>query len=109
MASFNCVVADDKEVVRDGDFPFIHRTVDRDSDCLEASIIMVNCVAFDCYANSSKNKVTCSWLKLPTESTLFKKRKSQADEAQPALLTSRKLVSTPIWTREGGSPGLSRC
>ena len=54
---------------------------------------MVYCAAFDCNANSSKNKVTCSWPKFPTEKTLFEK-KLQANEAQPALLASRKLVST---------------
>ena len=60
---------------------------------------MVYCAAFDCNANSIKNKVTCSWF--PMELTL-KKSKHQADEAQPALLASRKLVSTAIWTSEGG-------
>ena len=34
-------VTDDKEVVRDWDFPFLHRTVDSDSGCLEASVRMV--------------------------------------------------------------------
>ena len=34
-------VIDDKEVQRDWDFPLIHRTVDSDSSCLEASIMMV--------------------------------------------------------------------
>ena len=53
-------VTDYKEVLRDWDFPFIHRTVDSDSGCLEANLIMVYCAAFDCNANSSKNKVTCS-------------------------------------------------
>ena len=33
------------------------------------------CAAFDCNANSSKNKVTCSWSKFPVETTLFKKSK----------------------------------
>ena len=33
---------------------------------------MVYCAAFDCNENSSKNKVTCSWFKFPTESTLSK-------------------------------------
>ena len=51
-------VTDDKEVLRDWDFPFIHRPVDGDSGCLEASVLMVYCAAFDCNANSSKNKVT---------------------------------------------------
>ena len=68
---------------------------------------MMYCAAFDCNANSSKNKVPCSWFKFPTEPNLFIKRKRQADEAQPALLASRKLVSTAIRTREDGSPGLS--
>ena len=31
-------VTDDKEVLRDWDFPLIHRTVDRNSCCLEASV-----------------------------------------------------------------------
>ena len=96
-------------MLQDWDFLFIHCTVDSDSDCLEASVIMVYFAAFDCYANSSKNKVTCSWFKFPTEPTLSKKRKSQADEAQSALLASRKLVSTVIRTREGvglGYPGV---
>ena len=39
-------VIDDKEVQRDVDFPFIHRTVDSDSGCLEASARMVYCAAF---------------------------------------------------------------
>ena len=64
-------VTDDKEVLRDWDFPFIHCTVDSDSRCLEASVIMVYCVAFDSNANSSKNNVTCSWFKFPTEPTCF--------------------------------------
>ena len=51
---------DDKEVLQDWDFPFIHHTVDSDSGCLEAIVIMVYYAAFDCNANSSKNKVTCS-------------------------------------------------
>ena len=58
---------DDKEVVRDWDFPFIHRTVYSYCGCLEASVRMVYCAAFYCNANSSENKVTCSWLKFPTE------------------------------------------
>ena len=63
----------DKEVLRDWDFPFIHRSVDSDSSCLEGTVGMVYCEAFDCNANSSKNKVTCSWFKFPTEPTLFKR------------------------------------
>ena len=39
------VTDDDKEVLRDWNFPFIHRTVDSDSGCLEASVIMVYCAA----------------------------------------------------------------
>ena len=76
-------VNDDKEVLRDWDFQFIHRTVDSDSGCLQASVRMVYCVAFYCNANSSKNKVTCSWSKFPMEPTLFKKSKCQAEETQP--------------------------
>ena len=43
------VTDDDKEVLGDWNFPFIHRTVDCDSGCLEASIIMVYCAAFSCH------------------------------------------------------------
>ena len=88
-------VTDDKDVVRDWDFQFIHRAFDSDSGCLEVSFRMVYCAAFDCNANSSKNIVTYSWLKFPREPTL------------PALLASRKRVSTAIRTRKDGSPGLS--
>ena len=66
-------VTGDKEMLRDGDFPFTHRTVDSNSGCLEPSVKMVYCAAFDCNANSSNTKVTCSWFKFPTEPTLFKK------------------------------------
>ena len=64
-------VTDDKEVLRDWDFPFIHRTVDRDSG-LEVSIRMVYCAAFYCNANSSKNKVTCSLSSLRSQLCLKK-------------------------------------
>ena len=97
IGKLQCDVTDDKEVLQDWDFPFIHRTVDSDSGCLEASIIMAYCATFDCNTNSSKNKVTSSWLKFPMKPTL--KSKHQADEAQPALLASRKLVLTAIRTR----------
>ena len=60
----------DKEVLRDWNFPFIHRTVDSDTGCLEANVRMVYCAAFGYNANS-KNVVTCSWFKFPTEPTLF--------------------------------------
>ena len=63
-------VTNDKEVLLDRDFPFIHRTVDNDTGCLEASIRMVYCAAFDCKANRSKNKITCTrcgWFKFPGE------------------------------------------
>ena len=66
-------VIDDKEVLRDWDFPRIHLTVDSNSGCLEASVRMVYCATFCCNVNSSTNKVTCSWFKLPTEPTLFNK------------------------------------
>ena len=95
----------DKEVLRDWDFSFIHCTVDNNNGCLKTSVIMVYCAAFDCNANSSKNKVTCSWFKFPMEPTLFKKCKRQADEAQSASLTLRKLVSTAIRTRESAALG----
>ena len=39
-------VTDDKELLRDWDFPFIHHTVGSDSGCLEVSVIMVYCAAF---------------------------------------------------------------
>ena len=39
-------VNDDKDVLRDWDFPFIHRTVDSDSGCLEASVRMIYCAEF---------------------------------------------------------------
>ena len=45
-------VNDDKKVLRDWDFAFIHRNGDRDSGCLEASVRMVYCAAFYCNANS---------------------------------------------------------
>ena len=54
-----------ERVLQDWDFQMIHRTIDSNSGCLEASIRMVYCATFD--ANSSKNKVTCSWLKFPME------------------------------------------
>ena len=65
-------VTGDNEVLRDWDFPFVHRTIDSDSGYLEASVIMVYCAAFDFNANSSKNKLTCSWFKFPTGPTLSK-------------------------------------
>ena len=40
-------------------------------------------------------------------SQLYLKNNCQADEAQPALLATRELVSNVIQTRESGSPGLS--
>ena len=49
-------VNDDKEVLRDWGFPFIHRTVDSNSGCLDASVGMVYCAAFYCNTNSSKKK-----------------------------------------------------
>ena len=83
IGEFRSDVTDGKEVLRDWDFPFIHRTVDSDSGCLEASVRMVYCAAFYCNANRGNSKVTRSWF------TLFKKSKRQADEAQPALLASK--------------------
>ena len=84
-------VTDDKAVLRDWDFPFIYRTVDSDSGCLETSIRMVYCAAFDCNANSSKNRVTCSWRKFPTEPTLLKKTSSRRNTA--GLARFEKTVS----------------
>ena len=66
-------VTDDKAVLRDWDFPLIHLTAESDSGCLETSIRIVYCAAFDCNVNSSKSEVTCSWLKFLTEPILFKK------------------------------------
>ena len=66
-------VNDDKEVLRDWDFPFIYLTIDSESGCLEANVRMVYCMAFDCNANSSKNKITYRWLNFSMEPTLFKK------------------------------------
>ena len=48
-------ITDDKEVLRDWDFPLIHHTIDRDSSCLEVNVIMVYFAAFDC--NGSTNKM----------------------------------------------------
>ena len=64
-------VTDDNEVLRDWDFPFIHRTVDSDSGCLEVRVRMVYCAAFYCNANSSKNKVICSWSNFHMEPIFF--------------------------------------
>ena len=64
-------VTDDKEVLRNWGLPFIHRTVDRDSGFLGASVRIVYCVAFDCIANTSKNGVTCSLFMFPAELTFF--------------------------------------
>ena len=93
-------------MLRDWDFSFIHRTVDSDSGCLEASIRMVYCAAFYCNANSSKKKVTCSWFKFPTEPTLSKKANVKPTK-HSGFACIEKLVLTAIRTREGGSPGLS--
>ena len=71
MCNLRCDINDDKEVVRDWDFPFIQHTIDSDSSCLEASIRMVYCVAFNCNANGSKNRVMFSWFTFPTKPTLF--------------------------------------
>ena len=57
---------------------------------------MVYCVEFNCIVNSSKNRVTRSWLKFTTKPTLFLKRKLQTDETQLALFALRKLVSAAI-------------
>ena len=35
---------------------------------------MVYCAAFGCNANSSKNRVTCSWFKFAMQPTLLKNR-----------------------------------
>ena len=82
----------------------IHHTIVSNSSCLETSVRMVYCVAFNCNANSSKNRVICSWFKFPMGRTLFLKNKLQASFSH-----SRKLVPTAIRTREDGSPGLSCC
>ena len=69
LIGFDVTSMHDDKVLRNWDFPFIHCTVDGDLGCLEASVIMVYCAAFDCNANSRKNKVTCSWFKFSTETT----------------------------------------
>ena len=102
-------VTDDKEVPRDWDFPFIHRTVDSDGGCLEANVIMVYCAAFDYNANSSKDRAKCSWFKFPTEPTLSKTSKLQTDEAQPALLARKKTCFDCDPDQRRRSPGLSCC
>ena len=79
-------VNDAKEVLQNWDFPFIYRTVDSNSGCLETGVRIVYCAAFYCNANSSKNKVTCSWIKFPTEPTLFK-------EANVTLMKHSRLCS----------------
>ena len=80
-----------------------------DSSCLETSVRMVYCAAFDCNANSSNNRSNESGLSSLQSQLCFNKSKLQADEAQSALLASRKVVSTAIRTREDGNPGLSWC
>ena len=50
----------------------IHQFID--SDHLEARFRMVYCAAFDCNANNSKNRATCSWCKFPMELTLLSSR-----------------------------------
>ena len=66
-------ITDDKEVIRDWDFPFIHCTINSDSSCLETSVRMVYCATFDCNANSSKNTVTCSWFRIRISNSLLLK------------------------------------
>ena len=106
--SFPCLSAsfdvnDNKEVLRDWDFPFIHRNIDNDRGCLEASVIMVYCAAFYFKANSSKNKVTCSWFKFPTEPTLFKKANVNPTKHIRLYSLQENLCLTAIQTREGAA------
>ena len=82
-------VTDDKEMLRDWDFPSIHRTVDSDSGCLEAGVIMVYCAAFDYNENSSKNRVAYSWFHLVP--TSFKSQFQEPLKAVGAFF----LVSMP--------------
>ena len=91
-------VTDDKEVLQDWDFPFIHRTVD--------SIIIIYCASFDYNENNSKNKVTCRWSKFPTEPICFKKQTSSRRSTSTAgFARFGKLVSTAIQTRKGAALG----
>ena len=106
ISNLQCDVTYDKEVLRDWDFPFIHRTVDSDNGCLEANIRMVYCVAFDCNANSSKNRVICSWYKFPVEPTLLKKANFKPKK-HDQLCSLRENSFGLFQNREGGSPGLS--
>ena len=65
IGKLRCDITADKEVLRDWDFPFIHRTVDSDSDCSEACVRLVYSAAFNCNANSS-SRARCSWSKFST-------------------------------------------
>ena len=68
---------------------------------------MVYCAAFDCNANSSKNEVTCSWLKVLTEPTLLKKNFKPTKHSR--LSSLRENCFAAVQTREGGSPVLFWC
>ena len=70
-ASFDLTLLMKRKCYETGTFHSFTVLFDNDSGCLEASIRMVYCAAFDCNGNSSKNRVTFSWLKFPTEPTLF--------------------------------------
>ena len=94
----------DKEVLRDWNFPFIHHSY---SGCLEASVIIVYCAGFDCNANSSKNKVTCSWFKVPMEPALLKKRSSRRSTA--GFARSKKTCFNCYPDQRRCSPWLSWC
>ena len=67
VGKLRCDVTDDKEMLRDWDFPSIYRTVDSDSGHLEAGVVMVYCAAFDYNANSSKNREACSWFQFKSQ------------------------------------------
>ena len=68
---------------------------------------MVYYVAFNRNANSSKNRVTCSWFKFPMETTLKKIANITLLKHSQLCSLGEKLVLTVIRTREDGSPGLS--
>ena len=91
-------VTDDKEVLRDWDFAFIHRTVYSDSGCLEAKVIMVYCTSFGSNTNISNREHVVGLISLW--------RKRQADEAHLVLLENLfQLRSGPKKIAALGYPG----
>ena len=67
---------------------------------------MFYCAAFDCNANSSKNRITCSSFTFPTQPTLVKKWRAKTKPSK-FKSTNHKLLSTAHG--EDGGPGLSSC